>query len=86
MGEVLTSVDGAFQCTSEHAVSIAYMVSCLEAAYGEAQYSTEVLEVFSDYLRGGEDAGSVIAVLIAEWPEAFPGHEDPDQKDPTHDQ
>jgi len=67
-------VHKGFQCTDEHAVEVAHMVSSAEAAlHSREHYDWEVLDMLRDYLTGKASADEVIADFHSEWPSAFPG-------------
>lgn len=68
---VLTN--GGFSCVGEHAVKVAHMMSCAEAAAMHGDDIHDVLTVLHGYLLGDEDEDSAIKTFHDEWPEAFPG-------------
>lgn len=70
----LTSRDGNFVCTPEHAVELAYMLSTMEAIAAKSNDMRgtlrELAELLIDYLDGDEDAASIMQILAEpEWHE-----------------
>jgi hypothetical protein len=71
-GVALTSDDGTYMCTGDHALTVAMMVSRLEAhlhRHPDDRY--DLGELILDYLSGDEDEASVMMVLV-EWEENDP--------------
>lgn len=65
----LTSKDGKFMCTPEHAVEVAYMISCAES--GERNYEGSIAEMenmdaIRDYIRGEKTTDEVIEFISSE--------------------
>lgn len=72
--ERLVLEDGGFSCVSDHAVKVAHMLSCAEAAYRNGTGPAfEVWHVLEEYMRGDSTADECIEIFHKEWPEAFPG-------------
>lgn len=67
---VLKSEDGAFQCTREHAVGEAYLLSCAEAAvFRMPQDRYEIGHKLSEYVAGDCALEEAIAFMNEDMPE-----------------
>ncbi|KAB1068897.1 hypothetical protein F6X53_31210 [Methylobacterium soli] len=65
MSEALTSKDGKFTCTPEHAVEVAYMISTAEGllAFETGVDDRAVLETLESYLTGDASPDEVMRDL-----------------------
>jgi hypothetical protein len=60
---VLYSNDGSFQCTPDHAVEAAYLLSMAEGAVIHGADRFDILETIWDYLDGRKSAAEATAFL-----------------------
>jgi hypothetical protein len=66
-GVVLTSSDGAFKCTGEHAVELAYMISNMEAdAMRCPDNCYDLGGLMVEYLEGRKSVDE-IQTILREW-------------------